>query len=202
VTFPAPSGGRQGRQGCLRLTQAFLQPRRLLGGRPGRADPHHPCAPCRFPKRGTTGPLDLLSLGRQPLVTPDHGTPSLFEGARRAWRHPRGDPGVHGLRWRPGQGQRREVNIRMPCQIRPGFQRTHLPIADQPPTGCRQPCPETRDARDVSAVISSVPRQDLRRQGEPSRVQGPEQHCALRPRRLILARATLQQPLCGHCVRP
>ena len=71
LPFPPPSGGRQGRQFCLRMAQTFFQPRGLLVGMHGGAHHQYPFLPCRCVPhaRRITGPLKLIALGRQHLVT-------------------------------------------------------------------------------------------------------------------------------------
>src|SRR5262245_34989155 len=77
LPFTPPSGGRQGRQLGLGMTQTCFQPRGLLGSLYGRAHDQHPFAPCLHAAQGTTGPLQLIALGRQHLVPSVIGTPYL-----------------------------------------------------------------------------------------------------------------------------
>jgi hypothetical protein len=109
VTVPPPAGGRQGRQGGLRMAQPCCQPRGLVGGMSGRAPSQPPCAPCLHAARRPTGPRTRRALGRTHRVPSGMGAPSLGALPRRAVRHPYGAPGVHGPRGRPGQRQRRHV---------------------------------------------------------------------------------------------
>ncbi len=75
VTFPSPSGGRQGCQFCLCMVQTCFQPRCLLGGMYGGVHHQHPFAPYHVAARRTTGPLTLIALGRKHLVPTVIGTP-------------------------------------------------------------------------------------------------------------------------------
>src|SRR5262249_22712769 len=75
LSFPTPSGGRQGHQGCLRLVQTCFKSRSLWVGMQG-GPPHHPSfVPYHVAARRTTGPLKLIALGRKHLVPTVIGTP-------------------------------------------------------------------------------------------------------------------------------
>lgn len=97
-----PSGRRQGGQFFLRLAQPCFQPHGLLLGRHGRPQYQHPLRPCLCPPRHPTGPFNLLAFGREYLVTTVIGAEYPFQRPGLALRHPRSDPGLHGLRRRPG----------------------------------------------------------------------------------------------------
>ncbi len=75
LTFPRPSGGREGRQLGLRMAQTFFSPRGLLGGMYGGAHDQHPFAPGPYAVRRMAGPLNLIALGRKSLVPAVIGAP-------------------------------------------------------------------------------------------------------------------------------
>jgi hypothetical protein len=157
LTRAPTSRGRQGREGFLRLAQTCCSPRCVLCGLPGRSPHHHPFRPCRLAPLRTTGPCKLLAFGREPLVTPVIGAAHPFQLPGLAFRPPGGAPGLPGLRRGPGARQRGHVHVLVPRQRRPGVQRAHVPIADEPQTAGAQPHPHTINDRKGSTIIGSFP---------------------------------------------
>ena len=157
----------------------------------GGAQHQHPFAPCAVAVRGTTGSLTLIALSRKYLVPTVIRASYPCSLTRLTLRHPRGDPGIHGLRCRPGQRSRRHVPVLVPRKICAGVQRPPLPIANKQQPSFVQPGPNPLDDREVSAIIGSFTRQHIRRQRPPQGGQRSQHHFELGPRRLIFALAQL-----------
>ena len=137
------SGRRQGSQFFLRMAQTCFQPRGLLLGMHGRSQHQHPFRPCLCAPRHPPGPFHLIAFGREHLVTSVIGAEDPCQCPGLAVRHPRSNPGLHGLRRRPGSRQRGQVQMLVPHNIRPGVQGAHLAIADKQQTALLQPPPDT-----------------------------------------------------------
>src|SRR5438067_10366013 len=85
----SPTSGRcQGSQYSLCMAQTFVQARRLLVGMQGGSHDHDPFRPARVAALRTAGPFQLISLGREHLVTTVIGTKQSGQLARLASRHP------------------------------------------------------------------------------------------------------------------
>src|SRR6476660_756370 len=91
-----------------------------------RAHDQHPFRPGLVALWSTTGPLKLIPLGREHLVTTVIGAENLFQLTSLVFREPLGDPGVHGISRRPSQRQGRQVQVVVPRKGRADLQRTHL----------------------------------------------------------------------------
>jgi hypothetical protein len=127
VPFPPTSGRRPGRQLWLGMAPTGFSPRGLVVGMPGGSHAEHPFAPGRCADWRTPGPLTLIARRRQHLMTTVIGPPYPLSLVRLASRPPLREPGLPGLRRRPGQGQRRQGKVLVPRKGRAGVQRTQLP---------------------------------------------------------------------------
>ena len=81
-----------------------------------------------------------------------------------------------------------------------GCQGTHLTIADKQQAGLAQPRLDALDQRNIETIIGSLPREHIRGQRHPQRVQGPHHHFELRSTGIIFTVPKLHQPLVGDVV--